>query len=128
LGPGRHGPRAWTRSAREKGVDPVAIEIWFADEARMGRKNKITRRWAKRGTSPSAPQDQRIASTYIFGAICPKDGKGAALVLPHCNIEAMNPHPAEIASEVAHGAHAMLLDRKRRGDPTYQMSGCPIAW
>jgi hypothetical protein len=34
--------------ARDKGVDPGAIEIWFADEARIGQKNKITRRWAKR--------------------------------------------------------------------------------
>jgi hypothetical protein len=33
--------------AREKGVDLSAIEIWFADEARIGQKNKITRRWAK---------------------------------------------------------------------------------
>jgi hypothetical protein len=24
------------------------LEIWFADEARIGQKNKITRRWAKR--------------------------------------------------------------------------------
>jgi DDE superfamily endonuclease len=71
--------------AREKDVAPEHIEVWFADEARIGQKNKITRRWAKRGTRPSAPADQRTASTYIFGAICPKDGKGAALVLPHCN-------------------------------------------
>ena len=34
-------------------------------------KNKITRRWAKRGIRPSAPRDQRTASTYIFGAVCP---------------------------------------------------------
>jgi hypothetical protein len=34
--------------ARDKGVDPGAIEIWFADEARIGQKNKITRRLAKR--------------------------------------------------------------------------------
>ena len=74
--------RAWTRSAREKASIRGEIEIWFADEARIGQKNKITRRWAKRGTRPSAPNDQRTASTYIFGAICPKDGKGAALVLP----------------------------------------------
>ena len=26
-------------------------------------------------------EDQRTASTYIFGAICPKQGKGAALVV-----------------------------------------------
>ena len=68
--------------ALEKASAPERIEIWFADEARIGQKNKITRRWAKRGTRPSAPPDQRTASTYIFGAICPKEGKGAGLVLP----------------------------------------------
>jgi hypothetical protein len=38
------------------------VEVWFADEARIGQKNKITRRWAKRGTRPAAPKDQRTAS------------------------------------------------------------------
>src|SRR5258707_1197487 len=94
--------------AREKGVDVGKIEIWFADEARIGQKNKITRRWAKRGTRPSAPRDQRTASTYIFGAICPKLGKGAALILPSCNTEAMNLHLAEIAKTVAPGAQWLL--------------------
>ena len=56
--------------------------MWFGDQARVGHKNKITRRWAKRGTRPSAPHDQRTASTYIFGAICPKEGKAAGLILP----------------------------------------------
>jgi hypothetical protein len=79
------------------------------DEARIGQKNKITRRGAKRGTRPSAPSDQRTASTYIFGAICPKDGKGTGLVLPSCNIEAMSLHLAEIATQVAPGAHAVLV-------------------
>jgi hypothetical protein len=70
-------PFAWKRS----GVDPGAIEAWFADEARVGQKNKITRRLAKRGTRPSAPKDQRTVSANIFGATCPKDGKRAALVI-----------------------------------------------
>ncbi len=48
--------------ARENGVAREAIEVWFADEARVGQKDKITRRWAKRGTRPSAPKDQRTAS------------------------------------------------------------------
>jgi hypothetical protein len=95
--------------ARKKAIDVGKIEIWFQDEARIGQKNKITRRWAKRGTRPSAPRDQRTASTYIFGAICPKLGKGAALILPSCNTEAMNLHLAEIAKAVAPGAHAVLL-------------------
>jgi hypothetical protein len=34
--------------AREKARDSDKIEIWFADEARIGQKNKITRRWARR--------------------------------------------------------------------------------
>ena len=92
--------------AEEKGKP---VEIWFADEARIGQKNKITRRWAKRGTRPSAPRDQRTASAYIFGAICPRDGKGAALVLPTCNTAAMELHLEEIAANVAPDAHAVLV-------------------
>ena len=85
------------------------IEIWFADEARVGQKNKITRRWARRGTRPSAPKDQRTASAYIFGAICPAEGKGAGLVLPRCTSESMSLHLAEISYRVAPGAHAVVL-------------------
>jgi hypothetical protein len=45
--------------------------------------------------------NQRTASTYIFGAVCPKEGKGAALILPTCNTEAMNLHLTEIAQMIA---------------------------
>jgi len=95
--------------AADQGIGLDAIEIWFADEARIGQKNKIIRRWARRGTRPSAPQDQRTASTYIFGAVCPRDGKGAALVLPFCNTAGMSLHLAEIARTVEPGRHAVLL-------------------
>jgi len=95
--------------AREKGIDPAGLEVWFGDEARIGQKNKLTRRWAPRGTRPSAPQDQRTTSTYIFGAICPKEGKGAALVMPWCNTDAMAQHLAAIADKIEPGHHAVLL-------------------
>ncbi len=45
----------------------------------------------------------------IFGAICPEHGKGAGLVLPLCNTEAMTLHLAEIARTIAFGAHAVVL-------------------
>jgi len=61
------------------------------------------------GSRPSAPHDQRTASTYIFGAICPKDGKAAGLILPWCNIEAMTLFLAELSTKVAPGRHALLL-------------------
>ncbi|MEC5324859.1 IS630 family transposase [Aurantimonas sp. A3-2-R12] len=85
------------------------IELGWADEARVGQKNKITRRWARRGTRPSAPSDQRTKWAYIFGAICPKKGKGAGLVLPYCDTSAMNEHLKEIAQAVDPGAHAVLI-------------------
>ena len=34
-------------TAQDKGIERAAIEIWFADEARIGQKNKIIRRWAR---------------------------------------------------------------------------------
>ena len=92
--------------AQEKRVEPAAIEIWFADEARVGQKNRITRRWARRGSRPS---DQRTVSTYIFGAICPKEGKAVGLILPWCNTAMMNLHLAAISADVAPGRHALLL-------------------
>jgi hypothetical protein len=85
------------------------IELWFADEARIGQKNKLSRRWARRGTRPSAPHDQRTQSAYIFGAICPAEGKGAGLILPFCNTRAMGLHLQEISLAVAADAHAVLL-------------------
>jgi len=51
----------------------------------------------------------RRASAWIFGAICPAEGKGAALVMPQCNSEAMELHLAEIGCQVAPGAHAALM-------------------
>jgi transposase len=92
---------------REAAGKPVGI--WFQDEARIGQKNKITRRWARRGTRPSAPYDQRTRSTYIFGAICPAQGTGAGLVLPRCNTSSMTLHLEEISQPVTPGAHVVLL-------------------
>ena len=39
----------------------------------------MTRVWAKRGTRPRAPRDQRYEWAYIFGAVCPQ--RRAALVI-----------------------------------------------
>ena len=87
----------------------TALQIWWQDEARIGQKNKITRRWARKGTRPRAAHDQRTKSASIFGAICPERGVGAALVLSRCDTEAMDLHLAEISAQVAQGAHAVVM-------------------
>ena len=89
--------------AREKGIDIGNIELWFADEARIGQKNKLARRWAKRGRGPALPTISAPPQPS------PNDGKGAALVLPRCDTQAMTLHLAEIATEIAPGKHAVLL-------------------
>ncbi len=87
----------------------TAIEIWWQDEARVGQKTMLTRRWAQRGSRPTALRDQRTKSAYIFGAICPARGVGAGLVLPRCNTQAMQWHLDEISALVTPGAHAVLI-------------------
>jgi hypothetical protein len=69
----------------------------------------LTRVWAKRGTRPRAPRDQRYEWAYIFGAVCPQRRATAALVLPIANTEAMALHLAEISRQVSPGAHAAVL-------------------
>jgi transposase len=85
------------------------VEIWFQDEARIGQKNGIVRQWARRGSRPCQPADQRYDSAYLFGAICPARGTGAGLALPYADTEAMQLHLDEISRRVARGAHAVLL-------------------
>ena len=53
-------------------------------------------------------RDCRNLWAYIFGAVCPARGVGAALVLPYANREAMNLHLAEISLCVSPGAHAVV--------------------
>ena len=83
--------------------------MWFQDEARIGQKNGRVRIWAKTGTRPRLPADQRYQNTYLFGAICPKRGIGAALVLPIANTQAMQLHLDEISKHVARKAHGVVL-------------------
>lgn len=85
------------------------VELWFQDEARIGQKNGIVRQWTRRGTRPRQPADQRYKSAYLFGAICPARGIGAALALPFADTEAMQLHIDEISRHVEKGAHAVLV-------------------
>jgi hypothetical protein len=67
------------------------------------------RQWARRGTRPRQPADQRYESAYLFGAICPARGVGAAVAMPLADTHAMQTHLDEIGRTVARGAHAVLL-------------------
>jgi hypothetical protein len=87
----------------------LTLEPSCKDEARIGQKNGVVRQWARRGTRPRQPADQRYTSAYLFGAICPARGTGAALAMPYVDTEAMQAHIDEISRHVARGAHAVLI-------------------
>ena len=76
------------------------VEVWWQDEARVGQQGTLTYVWAERGSRPRVPRDLRYEWTYLFGAVCPARGVGAALVLPRVNIDAMNRHLSEISRHV----------------------------
>ena len=75
----------------------------------MGQKGGLTYVWAPVGSRPAMVRDNRHSSAYLFGAICPARGVGAAVITPAANIAAMNAHLAEISTQVAPGAQAVLL-------------------
>jgi len=85
------------------------IEIWWQDESRVGQKNGIVYQWVQKGSRPRQPKDQRYKYAYLFGAICPARGVGAALVMPFADTDAMQQHLREISRAVAPGACAVLL-------------------
>src|SRR5271157_6484134 len=96
--------------------ETTPVEIWFEDvprqardESRIGQKNGLVRQWARRGTRPRQPADQRYDNAYLFGAICPARGVGAALALPYADTDMMQLHLDEISRNVAAGADAVLL-------------------
>ena len=62
--------------------ETTPVEIWFEDEARIGQKNGQVRQWARRGTRPRQPADQPYDNAYLFGAIRPARGVGAARAPP----------------------------------------------
>src|SRR5919197_4796188 len=94
---------------RAKLAPGTPIEVWCQDEMRVGQKNKLTSRWARKGSRPRAIHDQRTQSTYLFGSSCPERVDRRRPRAAVCNSEAMQLHPDEIATKVTAGAHAIVL-------------------
>jgi hypothetical protein len=90
-------------------ADGTPLEVWFQDEMRVGQKGTVRRVWAAKGSRPRAPRAMGFESTYLFGAVCPGRGAAAGLVLPVATAEAMALHLAEISTQVAPGAHAVVV-------------------
>lgn len=85
------------------------VDIWFQDEARFGQQNTTTKIWAEKGTRPRVVQQQQYTYAYLFGAVCPTNGKTEALISPFSNMEVMKEHLALIAKATESGRHAVVI-------------------
>ncbi len=83
--------------------------MWFQDEARVGQKGTHAYIWAPIGSRPPMVRDNRHESAYLYGAICPARGVGAAVIMPAANTEGMNELLEELSTQVSPGAHAAML-------------------
>jgi putative transposase len=54
----------------------------FADEARFGRINRPRPCWAPIGIRPKVAAQLIREYTYLYGAVCPKDGTCVYLIMP----------------------------------------------
>ncbi|WP_369596554.1 transposase [Belnapia rosea] len=84
------------------------MEVWFQDEARVGQKGRMVRRWFQRAMRPRMVKDQR-RSAYILGAVCPARDTGAAIVLTHVSVIAMTLLLEGVAAQLPAGTHAVML-------------------
>src|SRR3984893_7063957 len=84
---------------------------------RVGQKNSLVYQWAKKGTRPLQPKDQRYENAYLFGAVCPSRDTGVAIIMPYANTAAMRKHLEEISRAVAPGAPPWSFSTKLVGTP-----------
>ena len=63
--------------------------MFFQDEARVGQKGRVCRRWYTKGQRPPGTADQRYTFAYIFAASEVETDNAFALVLPEVNTGAM---------------------------------------
>ncbi len=60
------------------------LEVWFQDEMRVGQKNKLTYRWARKGSRPRATHD-RAASERDERQNFPAGPLESNRFHPYCN-------------------------------------------
>ena len=61
------------------------------------------------GPRPPMVRDNRHDTAYLFGAICPARGVGAAIIAPAANSECMSLHLKEISHHISPGVVAAVI-------------------
>jgi transposase len=85
------------------------VQLWCADEARVGQKGRTCHRWYERGVRPPGLADKRFESVYLFAACRPGTDRAFALALPEASTASMAVFLEHFARELEPGVHAALV-------------------
>jgi len=69
----------------------------------------LTRRWALRGSRPTAIKQTEYEWVYVFAAVNPVTGDSSALLAPTVNTPYMNHHLRFISQQVGPEVHVVLV-------------------
>jgi DDE superfamily endonuclease len=95
------------RRAKRRGR---SLRIMFADEARFGRMNRPRPCWAPHGIRPAVAAQLIREYIYLYGAVCPKDGRCAYLIMPTSNTECFQVFLDALAKKFAREDILLVLD------------------
>ena len=103
-------------AAKIGGRDRQTLRDWVIRFNEQGADG-LTYRWARKDSRPRAAHDQRTQATYLFGAVCPERGAGAASccrpATPKlCSFTSMRSQPKSLRALTLFSssiAHAILL-------------------
>lgn len=85
------------------------LRIVFQDEARIGQKGRVCRRWFTRGKRPPGLIDQRYTFAYLYGCVDAGTDKAFALVLPEVNTHTMQTFVDKFAETIKPDEHVVML-------------------
>jgi transposase len=91
----------------------------FADEARFGRMNRPRPCWAPRGIRPAVCAQLIREYIYLYGAVSPRDGRCAYLIMPTSNTACFQAFLNALAKKFAKADILLVLD----GAPNHRCGG-----
>jgi hypothetical protein len=87
----------------------TAVEVWAADEARLGLKPVTRRVWWLRGCRPTTCGRARYEWLYVYGFARPATGDTFTVLLPRVKVERMGEALAAFAAHADPGGNKVLV-------------------
>jgi transposase len=100
-----------TAAQNFKKDDERPIKLFFQDEARFGRINKVRKCWVPPNSRAIIGQQLVRQYTYAYACVCPETGENFSLILPYANTDGMNIFIEEFAKEFHCYRNLIVMDK-----------------